>query len=173
MLQALKDCQDRLKQHEGQLKTALKDHADLFKSEAVATELLASSFKGAQEMLEELHAAGEIPKITVPILQECLTTGICICGESLAPGKRDNSQRRQHIEGLIAANVASDEIREILTGLYYQLRPLPDAGRLSRAWLARQIPGNPEEPGRHQRNARTGQPGTQGHRAEIGGSARC
>ena len=127
VLQALKDCQDRLKQHEGQLKTALKDHADLFKSEAVATELLASSFKGAQEMLEELHTAGEIPKITVPILQECLTTGICICGESLAPGKRDNSQRRQHIEGLIAANVASDEIREILTGLYYQLKPLPDA----------------------------------------------
>ena len=133
----LEHAKDEIKQLDRQLAEANKEHSVLFRSQSIATDLLAPVLGRAFEKLEDLHDQGKIPNTTVPVLEERLSAEICICGETLEPGDPGGDERRAHIQKLIDDSQRADEIQEIVTDLYYGARPLQTGGdgRAS-GWLA-------------------------------------
>ena len=65
--------------------------------------------------LAKLHDAGVIPSGSVPVLQERLDLGVCICGTPLT----EESDARQHVVHLIDTQRTVDDKRKILTELYH------------------------------------------------------
>ena len=120
-----------IRQLDSQLAAANKEHSALFRSQSIATDLVAPVIRRAFEKLEELHDQGKIPNTTIPVLQDRLSAEICICGETLEPDDQDGAKRRAHIQKLIDDSQRADEIQEIITDLYYSAKPLQseaDAG---------------------------------------------
>ncbi len=119
-----------------QLLVANKEHSELFRSQSIATDLLAPMFTVAFGKLEELHDQGKIPSTTIPVLHDRLDAEVCICGETLKPGQPEGDTRRAHIQKLIKDNQRADEIREVITDLYYGAKPLQGEGSgTSSIWL--------------------------------------
>lgn len=130
----IKSTKDEMKKLDEQLIAANKEHSDLFRSQSIATGLLAPIFATAFEKLEELHDQGKIPNTTIPVLQDRLEAEVCICGESLEAGDSSSNERRAHIQKLIDNSRRADEMQEIITGLYYSTKPLENEGE-SGMWL--------------------------------------
>ena len=123
------DVDHKIKQLDNQLALTKKEHSKLFRSRAIATNLLAPLLEQAFERLEDLHDQGKIPSTTLPVLHERLSTEICICNETLSPDDPDGARRRAHIQKLIDDSQRADEIQEIITDLYYGAKPLLDDGK--------------------------------------------
>ena len=119
---------DEVRVLDGQLEEAVKEHSALFRNRSIATDLLAPVLGSAFEKLEELRVQGKIPNTTVPVLQERLSSNICICGETLELGSPDGIKRRAHIQKLIDDSRRADEIQVIITDLYYSAMPLLHSG---------------------------------------------
>ncbi len=125
-----------IKRLNGQIAAAEKEHSALFCSQAIAANLLSPVFSRAFEKLEELHDQGKIPNTTIPVLEDRLTTEICICGETLALGNKDGEKRREHIQKLIDDSRRADEIQEIITDLFYGAKTLKvDGVSGSSTWI--------------------------------------
>ena len=134
--QSLDHVRTEIRRLDSQLVEANKEHSALFRSQSIATDLLKPVLAGAFEKLEELHEQGKIPNTTIPVLQDRLEAGVCICGESLTSGDLGGDKRRAHIQTLIDASLRADEIQKIITDLYYGAKPLQDGGSTeSSAWL--------------------------------------
>lgn len=132
----LDQIKSEIKQLDNQLVVANKEHSDLFRNRSIATDLLAPVLGRAFARLEELHDQGKIPNTTIPVLQDRLSSGICICGETLESGDSDGDKRRAHIQMLIDDSQHADEIQEIITDLYYSAKSLhTDDDTGSSAWL--------------------------------------
>lgn len=99
-----------------------KKHAALFRSPQLETALLAPIMDLAFARLEQLHVQGEIPNSTLPVLEDRLEAGVCICGESLAPDHPSGHQRREYIQKLIDDSRHADEIGDTIASLYYEAR---------------------------------------------------
>jgi DNA sulfur modification protein DndD len=116
-----------------QLAVAGKEHSALFRGRSLATDLLAPVLQQAFSKLEELHDQGKIPNTTIPVLEDRLAVGTCICGETLHPEDADGHRRRDHIQKLIDDSRRSDEVQGIITDLYFGAKSLqPDGG--NRRW---------------------------------------
>ena len=130
------DVERKIKQLDNQLEKTKKEHSALFRSRAIATDLLEPLLGLAFEKLEELHDQGKIPNTTIPVLHERLSNEICICNETLAPSDPDGARRRAHIQKLIDDSQRADEIQEIITDLYYGAKPLlGDKKSVESTWL--------------------------------------
>ena len=132
----LDQAKGEIEQLDKQLVAANKEHSDLFRSRSIATDLLAPVLSHAFAKLEELHDQGKIPNTTIPVLQNRLSVGVCICGETLESGTSGGDERRSHIQKLIDDSQRADEIQEIITDLYYGAKSLQtddEAG--SGTWL--------------------------------------
>ena len=132
----LEHAKGEIRQLDSQLVAANKEHSALFRSQSIATDLLAPVLRRAFEKLEDLHDQGKIPNTTIPVLEERLAAEICICGETLEPGGPGGDKRRTHIQKLIDDSQHADEIQEIVTDLYYGARPLQGGDGGSSGWLA-------------------------------------
>ena len=117
---------------DNQLKAANKSHSELFRSQAVATDLLGPVLDSAFAKLDDLYDQNKIPNTTIPVLQDRLKEETCICGESLSPIDPDGQRRCTHIQGLIEDSARSDEVQEIITDLYFGAKSLQSDGN---AWL--------------------------------------
>jgi DNA sulfur modification protein DndD len=132
----LDQAKQRIKQLDEQLAAASKEHAGLFRSRALATDLLAPVLLRAFGKLDELHDQGKIPNTTIPVLEDRLAAELCICGETLQVDSPDGQRRRQHIQKLIDDSRRADEIQEIVTELYYGAKTLQPVETNSRSqWL--------------------------------------
>lgn len=110
---------------EEQRRATEKRQAELLSSEVLAQHLMASSFKKAGAILDDLRQKGQIPNKTVPILEDRLEHHIdCICGESLDPETPEGQTRRKHIQELIDESREADNLKAKVSDLYYQGRPL-------------------------------------------------
>lgn len=114
----------RIKQLEQQLGDANKDHSALFRGESIAADLLAPLINSAYKKLEELYDQGKIPNTTIPVLDERLSAGVCICGETLDANDSGGKRRRGHIQKLINDSRRADQVQETITNLYYSAKPL-------------------------------------------------
>ena len=131
----LEGARNEIKQLDKQLVAANKEHSALFRSQSIATDLLAPVLGRAFEKLEELHEQGKIPNTTIPVLEDRLAAEICICGETLEAGNPGGDKRRAHIQKLINDSQHADKIQKIITDLYYGAKPLKPRGPGSSAWL--------------------------------------
>jgi DNA sulfur modification protein DndD len=111
--------QKEVKRLDELLAKASKKHSELFKSKAVASELLSPLFAKAAQKLKELERQGKIPNTTIPVLKDRLELEICICGETLEDSDPAGHKRREHINHLIEESRKADEIQTLITHLYY------------------------------------------------------
>lgn len=120
-----------------QLAVASEEHSALFRSRAIAVDLLEPLLGSAFKELEDLHDQGKIPHSTIPVLQDRLSAEVCICGETLEIRNASSEKRRKHIEKLIEKAQTADEIQETITSLYFGAKALQiSGGTHSNAWLA-------------------------------------
>src|SRR5262249_54873655 len=68
---------------DGRIEDAIKDHSALFRAQPLARDLLAPVLAPAFAQLETLRDKGKIPNATIPVLEDRLDAGECICGETL------------------------------------------------------------------------------------------
>ena len=113
---------------ERQMQTATLEHTKLFRSKNLV-KLLDRRLAEANTILESLHRKGDIPRQTIPVLQDCIDSSTCICGESLSEADTESLQRRRVVESLIDSNRDSDETKKRLTELHYraQFKSMTDA----------------------------------------------
>lgn len=97
-------------------------HSELFCGADVAVSLLVPVLEPALDVLGRMHDEGRIPSATVPVLRDRLDAGKCICGASLEVGDKVGEVRRSCIEALIEESKQGDEVRDIVTRLYYWCR---------------------------------------------------
>ena len=107
-------------------------HSGLFKSKRIASGLLSSAIAAAEDQLDDLAQRNEIPSGTVPVLEECLHKGRCVCGDSLDKSAPEGDRKREFIQHLIDETRQSDEHKRILTELFYR----------SKGWTAEITEGN-------------------------------
>ena len=130
----------QLKQIDKQKAAAAKEHSELFRGLALARDLLGSVLERGLDKLEELRKKGEIPKYTIPVLEERLKVTNCICGESLEPDDPNGKRRRKHIQELINESGRADELRNTMNDLYIGSQSLqPDNVLEDDRWLAAYI----------------------------------
>lgn len=110
------------------------EHAELLRSQSLGVGLFAAKLLVAAQILERKKEAGKIPNQTIPVLEERLHSGVCICGESLSPESPDSARRREHIQHLIARSEESDRYQGVATDLYYSSRELL-RGRGTDSWV--------------------------------------
>lgn len=125
-----------MKKLDQELKSAVKEHSDLFRGSVIATDLLGTTLTAAYLKLKKLHDQGKIPNSTVPVLQDRLLGEICICGESLREGEPDGDRRRNHIHKLIEDSQRASDYQEIVTGLYYKAQSAQSGGHAGQNWSA-------------------------------------
>lgn len=109
-----------IKKLDQELKSAIREHSDLFRGSTIATDLLGTTFNAAYLELKKLHDQGKIPNNAVPVLQDRLLAELCICGESLREGDPDSDRRRNHIKNLIEDSQRASDYQETVTALYYK-----------------------------------------------------
>ena len=124
-------------QFDKQIAKAKEEHSQLFRSRSIAADLLRRLLDSAFKKLEVLHDQGKIPNTTIPVLEDRLSSDICICGETLKADDPSGNRRRVHIQKLIDDSQRADEIQEIITDLYFGAKPLQNTGNARpSAWLA-------------------------------------
>ena len=125
-----------IKQLDSRIESAEKDHLALFRSDALAIDLLSPVLGDAFQKLTDLRDQGKIPKTTIPVLEERLNQEVCICGETLEENDPDGNRRRLHILKLIDDSKHPDEIQMIITDLYYGSKYLQGSpGQSESQWL--------------------------------------
>lgn len=107
-----------------QLEAAVKEHAALFRGIDVARGVLGSTLAPAYAKLDVLYDRKEIPSATIPVLEDRLDIGSCICGESLSDGDADGAARRAHVCELIEKSRQADDIQKMVTALYFGAKAL-------------------------------------------------
>lgn len=124
----LEGTRKRIKQLDGQLTAANKEHSNLFRNRSLAKDLLAPVLQKAFDKLTQLRDQGKIPSTTIPVLEERMSSPECICGESLKEGDPGADTRRSNIAKLIEDSRKADEIQEIITDLFFGAKPLAPTG---------------------------------------------
>ena len=113
-------------------------HSQLFRSRSVASGLLTRPLAGAYQLLEQLRDRGKIPNTTIPVLEDRLATGTCICGETLDKSVPAGAARHDHISKLVEKSRDTDTIQSIITELYYRAVVSSDNDAHSgKAWLSK------------------------------------
>jgi DNA sulfur modification protein DndD len=115
----LSEVQEQKKIANHSIETLAKDTSNLFKDKIIAKQLLVDHFGKAQTILNDLKKEGKIPSQTIPVLEEQLKKGICICGERLNPNNEEDHKRREHIRELVENSRESDSIQFKASELYF------------------------------------------------------
>jgi DNA sulfur modification protein DndD len=128
---------EEIKQLAKQCETVKKDLSDLLCSRSIAADLLAPVLDRAFDKLGQMYDRGEIPNAMIPVLNDCLESEICVCGVALKPGSLDGEERRVHIQKLIDSSQSADEVKKIITDLYYRQKSqrVEAATSLNTSWL--------------------------------------
>lgn len=110
-----------------------RNHSYLFRDHTLANNLVTASLQSVFIELDKLYDQKKIPRETIPVLQERLERGICICGEKLDAGDEATQHRIKHIRELIQASEGSDKFQKIITKLYYDTLEQRNKG-VSQQW---------------------------------------
>ncbi|QDV48457.1 AAA family ATPase [Gimesia fumaroli] len=95
-----------------------RQHQELFQSESLSWGQLGQVFQKGYDYLDSLHAKGIIPRAAVPVLEERLETGECICGADLSEG----TIGRKKVCELLDQQRNNDSKANHLSSLYYQAK---------------------------------------------------
>lgn len=114
--------------------SALKDaHREVLQDQLLSLALLGLRLNEGFAQLAKLHDAGIIPSGSVPVLEERLEIGTCVCGTDLSEG----TDARERLEHLIAHQRTVDLKRKGLTELHHASKAdLQRGGNATSDWLA-------------------------------------
>lgn len=131
----LDSAKTKIKRLDDQLLAANKEHSALFRSRALGLDILAPVLTEAFATLQVLKDQRKIPNSTLPVLEDRLSSEVCICGESLADADADGHRRREHILHLMDESRRADEFQGTLTTLYFEGKSLQPVEGTRGQWL--------------------------------------
>jgi DNA sulfur modification protein DndD len=131
----LEGAKRKIKQLDEQLAAANKEHSGLFRGRSLAVDVLGPVLERAFAQLQELKDQRKIPNTTIPVLEDRLASGVCICGEDLSTDAADGQRRREHIRHLIDESQRADEFQGTLTTLYFEGKSLQPSETGRGQWL--------------------------------------
>lgn len=107
-------------------------HQQVLQDERLSLALLGPTLRQGFSHLARLHDAGIIPSGSVPVIEERLEIGVCICGTDLSPA----TEARKSVEDLVLRQRGVDERRKVLTELHHAARvDLQRETTAAAAWL--------------------------------------
>ncbi|MDC7252068.1 hypothetical protein B9T10_07860 [Wohlfahrtiimonas chitiniclastica] len=107
---------------EASQKQILKSLRDLVQDKDVSSIFLSEQFSIAKNFLNSLKDKKQLPKLSIPILEELLTKNICFCGSSLSPNTTEGQQNIQHIQSTIKDSADADHKIALATELHFDAK---------------------------------------------------
>ena len=104
----------------GDFKALQVEHSKLYEDSELAKLLLSQALEKSKNILGKLEKKGLIPHTTIPVLSHRLEIGECICGESLSTSDSSATHRIDHINQLIESNKSADELKKVMTKLFFK-----------------------------------------------------
>jgi DNA sulfur modification protein DndD len=92
---------------------------DLLVSEESTWLQIGGAMNGGLEVLQDLYDKNVIPGVSLPVLEDRLKIGVCVCGEQLTGDEHDCVERRQFLEALIEEQKKASKQSQKLTQTYH------------------------------------------------------
>ena len=124
------------KRLEGVLGTEYRSIASLCHSETLSLALLGETLDRAKSNLNRLNDKKQLPKVSIPILEDLLERPICFCGSDLSVSTVEGNSRRGHISNAIEKSQKSDAINDAAASLFYRVRSI-DTDRSRGHWITK------------------------------------
>lgn len=129
----LRDVRAAMVRHRDQLDLLKTQRSELFKDEGLAAGLLHKQLAAAHEKLADMKERALIPRSFLPIIEDRIAAGTCICGTPLIAG----SPYLEHLQHLKTEQNQSDAVSSRLSELVPAARRLNTPANSGGAWLAR------------------------------------
>lgn len=120
LVEEQKIIESNLKDDRDLLKKEIKYHSDFMESLDVFKYILREKVSGSLSTLNIMWEKGELPKTAVPVLEDFLKSGDCVCGRDLIEGEAPYNQLKELIEEQKTASKVDQrltELRSILSGM--------------------------------------------------------
>lgn len=114
--------QSEIRSVETTVDESFKSLLQLVSDEEVSNAILSSRIKDAKQLLNQMNEVQQLPRISVPILEEILDQEKCFCGTDLDNSSAESVQRRSYIKETIKASRESDKVQTAATSLFYGIR---------------------------------------------------
>ena len=124
-----------IKENQEAAEQSLKDLSSLVRSPYLANSAVRDAASKGLAILNDLSEKKQLPKVSIPILEELLERKDCFCGEDLDESIPAGQQRREHIKSTIENSRSADEQQEAATALFYGVRSEPFDNSASSKWL--------------------------------------
>ena len=98
---------------------SIKSLCKLLNSNDLASSLISSKLAPAIEMLNDMKARDNFPKQFIPVLNDILGRGECLCGEDVSLETADGKKKRVYIESVIEDCREVDLLNSRASDLYY------------------------------------------------------
>jgi DNA sulfur modification protein DndD len=119
------------KRYRTQLDDCIRMRSDLYKDDNLPAGLLHGQIRAALDKLWALKEANQIPRNFLPVLQQRLQMGECICGEKLVAG----DSHYEHVNKLMTEQQLSDETSSRLSYLVSAAVKFASADNTGHEWL--------------------------------------
>ncbi|MGE6569713.1 AAA family ATPase [Shewanella vesiculosa] len=111
--------------------------AEILGEQDVASFLIKDKVLPAIDILQKLKNNKQLPKQSIPVLEELLELDRCFCGSDLSPDSTEGSSKRNFIEEKIKHSEESDKLNAIATDLFYALQSDPIKKNTASNWLVK------------------------------------
>jgi len=119
------------KRYRAQVEDCIRMRSDLFKDDNLSSGLLHRHIGAALEKLWELKEANQIPRNFMPVLEQRLEMGECICGEKLVAG----DEHYEHVRSLMKEQQLADDTSSRLSYLVSAALKFASSDTTGHQWL--------------------------------------
>ena len=131
----IKKCEEEIERNSQASKKTLEDISSLLNSSHLSAALISKSASMGLELLNTMNEKKQLPKVSIPILEELLDRNTCFCGATLSAETDEGKKAKASIQKSIEDSRASDALQEAATSLFYSVRSeLFDKSR-AEAWI--------------------------------------
>ena len=117
--QEVKTIQKQINSAENIQTDAIRSLCTLLNSSEISISLIQDKLEPAKKILQEMKARDNFPKQFIPVLNDILRRGKCLCGESLDDNSSRAKDKLHYINGVIQESKEVDLLNSRASNLYF------------------------------------------------------
>jgi len=118
----ISDCEGAINRGEDNIKKAFSELSLLINSADLSAALLSNMASKGVELLKRENDNKQLPKVSIPIIDELLDSENCFCGADLSPDSSDGKAARERLVMARKASEEADALQQAASGLFYGVR---------------------------------------------------
>ncbi len=118
----MKKCTKNILRAEDSSKRAADESSILLNSPDLSAAIISPLALKGLKFLSNLSDKKELPKVSIPILEELLDRDVCFCGSDLSNLSEKGIEGRESVQRSIDASRKGDKVQEAGTALFYAVR---------------------------------------------------